>query len=203
MDRRNSKRKADVVEPPNEVAATTELAAAVAEPKVPKRKGALPKQPGEPPRKKRTLAEKFAPGSDYRGNCAYNLLFDPSGKSGGLCTYFQKPAGESEKDSEVQCVKTPYFCDGCKKPMHPECYYHFHKVSLGVVLAAGEYVNSIRTTKMVGKAGRSPKQLAKKTIALLASGGDVANSSVEEDEYEEEDYDAVADAKKVVVCFVP
>ena len=85
----------------------------------------------------KTNDDKFVEGSDYKDDCALNVLVNGSRKLPGRCEHYQdKPVPKEVK------IKT--YCEGCKKMMHPDCYWIYHDVHLGLRLHTLDYVNEQR-----------------------------------------------------------
>ena len=86
-------------------------------------------------------------GSTTRVDCGLNNLYDTEAKGRvGRCTYYQD---YDRKPASV--VKTSWYCRQCKVGLHQECYYDYHRVVHGVILADEYEINKVRRSRKATK----------------------------------------------------
>ena len=86
-------------------------------------------------------------GSTTRVDCGLNNLYDTECKGRvGRCTYYQD---YDRKPASV--VKTSWYCRECKVGLHQECYYDYHRVVHGIILADEFELNKVRRSRKCRK----------------------------------------------------
>ena len=97
------------------------------------------------PRKKAVPAGED--GCNTRVDCALNNLYNLEKHSRtGKCDYYQDYG-----HTEAKSVRVVFFCKGCKKGMHPECYYSYHAIRYGVYLDTRYEINKTRARHLARK----------------------------------------------------
>ena len=64
----------------------------------------------------------------------------------GRCDYYQDFG-----HPEARSVRAGFWCRGCKKGMHPKCYYSYHAIKYGVYLDTRYEINKNRARHMTRK----------------------------------------------------
>ena len=86
-------------------------------------------------------------GSTIRVDCGLNNLYDMEAKGRvGRCTYYQ-----DYDRKPVSVVKTSWYCRKCKVGLHQECYYDYHRVVHGIILADEFEINKVRKSRKATK----------------------------------------------------
>ena len=82
-------------------------------------------------------------GSRTRVECALNNLYDTEQNGRvGRCTYYQ-----DYDRAPAKVVKTGWMCTECSVGLHQECYYDYHRVVHGVILADEYEMNKVRGSR--------------------------------------------------------
>ena len=78
--------------------------------------------------------KQFSEGSNNADDCALNVLINGRRKMPGKCLFYmnKRPALE---------VSVQNFCAGCKRMMHPDCYWVFHNFHAGLCLDSLQFLN--------------------------------------------------------------
>ena len=95
-----------------------------------------------PPKRKK---QKVEGGSSRLGCPSNNSLYLEKKNRNGMCNYYKDYLGRKQG---VVNVNAPIKCLTCDLGMHEECYYTYHKVREGVVLALASEINDVRRSHL-------------------------------------------------------